>query len=226
MISKGNSNYIIECNEKKILKTPINKSNLKKNILEFENHKKIFNLYFRNKDLFTILYIPKPIKYIPKKGYIMERISGELLELNFKQEKVYYKNTLSLSRLLTKKDERFVNTLMKELGLFISMCNFEEKILTWDCELILNGNRVALIDFDKIGKVVDICANSCYLIYDKKPIELKIEDSFVEDYYPNINTKEYNYFKKGYMKNIKKYNEKKYMKTAENIFKNYESKFK
>lgn len=226
MISKGNSNYIIECNEKKVLKTPINKSNLKKNILEFENHKKIFNLYFRNKDLFTILYIPKPIKYIPKKGYIMERISGELLELNFKQEKVYYKNTLSLSRLLTKKDERFVNTLMKELGLFISMCNFEEKILTWDCELILNGDRVALIDFDKIGKVVDICANSCYLIYDKKPIELKIEDSFVEDYYPNINTKEYNYFKKGYMKNIKKYNEDKYIKTAKNIFKNYESKFK
>ncbi len=122
----------------------------------------------------------------------MERITGELLELNFKQKEVYYKNTLSLSKLLTKKDEKFVNTLMKELGLFISMCNFEEKILTWDCELILNGDRVAFIDFDKIGKVVDICANSCYLIYDKKPIELKVEDSFVEDYYPNINTIEYN----------------------------------
>ncbi len=68
MISKGNSNYIISCNDKIVLKTPINKMNLKKNLEEFENHNKIYNLYNRNKNLFTILYIPKPIKYIPKKG--------------------------------------------------------------------------------------------------------------------------------------------------------------
>ena len=226
MISKGNSNYIISCNNKKVLKTPINKKNLKKNLEEFENHKKIYNLFIRNNELFTILFVPKPIKYIPKRGYIMERICGDLLELNFKKKKIYYKNTIPVSKLLQIKNKEFVNKLMQELGLFISMCNFEEKILTWDCELILNGDRVALIDFDKIGKVVDICSNSCYLIYDKKPLELKIEDSFIEDYYPNINTNEYNYFKKGYMDDVKKYNEKKYFNTAEKIFKNYENKFK
>ena len=59
MESKGNSNYIINYNENNVLKIPIKKVNLKKNFEEFNNHKRIYDLWLKNNKLFNILYIPE-----------------------------------------------------------------------------------------------------------------------------------------------------------------------
>ena len=198
VIAKGNSNKIINISDNIVLKRPKkkNKKNLEIIRNEFSNHKKIYNLWKKNKKLFSIIWVPKPIKFIDKKGYLMEKILGDKLDIDLKNKKEFYEKSITGFTIMNNLSHDFLKQLLIELGYLIAICNIDGKIVTWDCELILSNNHVAFIDFDKIGHILNFEKNECKISTYQKLF--KIQDSFVENYYPDSEFPFYNYFKNAY----------------------------